>query len=53
MKETEYTKNIQAVDSMSDTALLITMLRAVTHGQKLKHMNWPEKLSRIKPSFLA
>jgi UPF0758 protein SSU98_1084 len=33
MKETEYTKNIQAVDSMSDTALLITMLRAVTHGR--------------------
>lgn len=31
MKETEYTKNIQAVDSMSDTELLITMLNAVTH----------------------
>lgn len=33
MKETEYTKNIQAVDSMSDTELLITMLNAVTHGR--------------------
>ena len=33
MKETEYTKNIQAVDSMSDTELLFTMLRAVTHGR--------------------
>lgn len=33
MKETEYTKNIQAVDSMSDTELLITMLRSVTHGR--------------------
>lgn len=33
MKETEYTKNIQAVDSMSDTELLITMLKAVTHGR--------------------
>lgn len=33
MTETEYTKNIQAVDSMSDTELLITMLNAVTHGR--------------------
>lgn len=33
MKETEYTKNIQAVDSMSDTELLITMLNAITHGR--------------------
>lgn len=33
MNETEYTKNIQAVDSMSDTELLITMLNAVTHGR--------------------
>lgn len=33
MKETEYTKNIQAVDSMSDTELLITMLNAVTPGR--------------------
>lgn len=33
MKETEYTQNIQAVDSMSDTELLITMLNAVTHGR--------------------
>ena len=33
MKETEYTKKIQAVDSMSDTELLITMLNAVTHGR--------------------
>lgn len=33
MKETEYTKNIQVVDSMSDTELLITMLNAVTHGR--------------------
>ena len=33
MKETEYTKNIQAVDSMSDTELLVTMLNAVSHGR--------------------
>lgn len=33
MNETEYTKNIQALDSMSDTELLITMLNAVTHGR--------------------
>lgn len=33
MKETEYTKDIQAVDSMSDTELLVTMLNAVTHGR--------------------
>lgn len=33
MKETEYTKDIQTVDSMSDTELLITMLNAVTHGR--------------------
>ena len=33
MKETEYTKNIQTVDSMSDTELLVTMLNAVTHGR--------------------
>lgn len=33
MKETEYTKNIQAVDSMSDAELIITMLIAVTHGR--------------------
>mgnify|MGYP000907276420 CR=1 FL=1 len=33
MNETEYTKNIQAVDSMSDTELLFTMLNAVTHGR--------------------
>lgn len=31
MKETEY--NIQAVESMSDAELLITMLKAVTHGR--------------------
>lgn len=33
MKETEYTKDIQTVDSMSDTELLVTMLNAVTHGR--------------------
>lgn len=33
MNETEYTKNIQALDSMSDADLLITMLKAVTHGR--------------------
>lgn len=33
MNETEYTKDIQAVDSMSDTELLVTMLNAVTHGR--------------------
>ena len=33
MKETEYKKNIQTVDSMSDTELLVTMLNAVTHGR--------------------
>ena len=33
MNETEYTKDIQAVDSMSDTALIVTMLNAVTHGR--------------------
>ena len=33
MKETEYTKDIQAVDSMSDTELIVTMLNAVTHGR--------------------
>lgn len=31
MKETEY--NIQSVESMSDAELLITMLKAVTHGR--------------------
>ncbi len=33
MNETEYTKDIQAVDSMSDTELIVTMLNAVTHGR--------------------
>ena len=33
MKETEYTKDIQTVDSMSDTELLVTMLNAVTNGR--------------------
>lgn len=33
MKETEYTKDIQAVDSMSDTELIVTMLNAVSHGR--------------------
>lgn len=33
MNETEYTKDIQAVDSMSDTELIVTMLNAVSHGR--------------------
>ena len=33
MNETEYIKDIQAVDSMSDTELIVTMLNAVTHGR--------------------
>lgn len=36
MKETEYKKDIQTVDSMSDTELLVTMLNAVTHGRLTK-----------------
>ena len=37
MNETEYTKDIQAVDSMSDTELIVTMLNAVSHGRLTEH----------------
>lgn len=51
MKETEYTKNIQAVDSMSDTELLITMLNAVTHGRLTETHDLARKIVEDKTFF--
>lgn len=51
MKETEYTKNIQAVDSMSDTELLITMLNAVTHGRLTETHDLAREIVEYKTFF--
>lgn len=37
MNETVYTNKNQAVDSMSDTELIVTMLNAVSHGRLTEH----------------
>lgn len=49
MKETEY--NIQAVESMSDTELLITMLNAVTHGRLTETHNLAREIVEDKTFF--